>query len=43
MRQLTLSGKENIMFWLGLICGFIGFIALYAIIVSAFEIGEGNE
>jgi hypothetical protein len=30
------------MFWLGLFCGFIGIIALYAIIVAAFEIGEGR-
>jgi len=30
------------MFWLGFFCGFIGIIALYAIIVSAFEIGEGK-
>jgi hypothetical protein len=30
------------MFWLGLVCGFIGIIALYAIIVAAFEIGEGR-
>jgi hypothetical protein len=34
------KGKE--MFWLGLVCGFIGIIALYAIIISAFEIGEGE-
>jgi len=42
MCRPTLNGKENQMFWLGLICGFIGIIALYAIIISAFEIGEGN-
>lgn len=30
------------MFLFGLICGFIGAIALYAIIISAFEIGEGE-
>ena len=38
----TLNGKENTMFWLGLVCGFIGIIVLYAIIVAAFEIGEGR-
>jgi hypothetical protein len=37
----TLNGKEK-MFWLGLICLVIGLLALYAIIISAFEIGEGN-
>jgi hypothetical protein len=30
------------MFLLGLVCGFIGIIALYAIIIAAFEIGEGR-
>jgi hypothetical protein len=30
------------MFWLGLVCGFIGIICLYLIIVAAFEIGEGE-
>jgi hypothetical protein len=30
------------MFWLGLVCGFIGIICLYAIVVAAFEIGEGR-
>jgi hypothetical protein len=29
------------MIWLGLVCAFIGILALYAIIISAFEIGEG--
>lgn len=29
------------MFWLGLVCLIIGALALYAIIISAFEIGEG--
>jgi hypothetical protein len=38
----TLNGKEKQMFWLGLVCGFIGIIVLYAIIISAFEIGEGR-
>jgi hypothetical protein len=30
------------MFWLGLVCLIIGVLALYAIIISAFEIGEGQ-
>lgn len=30
------------MFWLGLICLIIGALALYAIIIAAFEIGEGQ-
>jgi hypothetical protein len=30
------------MFWLGLVCGFIGIICLYLIIIAAFEIGEGE-
>jgi hypothetical protein len=30
------------MFWLGLVCLIIGVLALYAIIISAFEIGEGR-
>jgi hypothetical protein len=30
------------MFWLGLVCGFIGIICLYAIVIAAFEIGEGR-
>jgi hypothetical protein len=30
------------MFWLGLVCVIIGVLALYAIIVAAFEIGEGQ-
>lgn len=30
------------MFWLSLICFIIGALALYAIIISAFEIGEGQ-
>jgi len=34
------KGKE--MFWLGLVCGIIGILAVYAIIVAAFEIGEGQ-
>lgn len=29
------------MLWLGLVCLIIGALALYAIIISAFEIGEG--
>jgi hypothetical protein len=29
------------MFWLGLVCLIISALALYAIIISAFEIGEG--
>jgi hypothetical protein len=38
----TLNGKEYQMFWLGLVCGFIGIICLYLIIIAAFEIGEGQ-
>jgi hypothetical protein len=30
------------MFWLATICVVIGGLALYAIIISAFEIGEGR-
>lgn len=30
------------MFLLGLVCGFIGIICLYLIIIAAFEIGEGQ-
>jgi hypothetical protein len=30
------------MLLLGIICGFIGIIALYAIVISAFEVGEGQ-
>ena len=30
------------MAWLILVCGIIGLIALYAIVISAFEIGEGQ-
>jgi hypothetical protein len=30
------------MFWLSLVCFIIGAFALYAIIVAAFEIGEGR-
>lgn len=29
------------MFWLAAVCLIIGALALYAIIISAFEIGEG--
>jgi hypothetical protein len=36
------EGKGKQLFWLGLVCGFIGIIALYAIIIAAFEIGEGR-
>jgi len=38
----TLNGKEYQMFWLSLVCLIIGAVALYAIIISAFEIGEGR-
>jgi len=34
------KGKQ--MFWLAAICIVIGALAIYAIIISAFEIGEGN-
>jgi hypothetical protein len=30
------------MAWFILVCGIIGLIALYAIVISAFEIGEGQ-
>jgi hypothetical protein len=30
------------MAWLFLVCGIIGLVALYAIVISAFEIGEGQ-
>lgn len=30
------------MFWLTLVCITIGLLALYGIIIAAFEIGEGN-
>ena len=38
----TLNGKEYQMFWLAAICIVISALALYAIIISAFEIGEGR-
>jgi hypothetical protein len=38
----SLNGKEKQMFWLGLICGIISMLAIYAIVISAFEIGDGQ-
>jgi hypothetical protein len=33
--------KGNQMLLLGIVCSFIGILALYAIVISAFEVGEG--
>jgi hypothetical protein len=42
VQPYSLNGKEYQMFWLITVSLIIGAIALYAIIISSFEIGEGQ-